>query len=40
VHLVGSKEALKWTQGDDALLVELPASLPTAHAAKGFFLRD
>ena len=33
VHLLGSKAALKWTQSDDALLVTLPASLPTAHAA-------
>jgi alpha-L-fucosidase len=33
VHLLGHKAALKWTQRDDALVVSLPAKLPTAHAA-------
>jgi alpha-L-fucosidase len=33
VHLLGNNEELKWTQRDDALVVVLPASLPTAHSS-------
>jgi alpha-L-fucosidase len=33
VRLLGSKAKLAWTQRDDALVVTLPARLPTAHAA-------
>ena len=29
VALLGSNAALKWTQQDDALVIALPASLPT-----------
>jgi alpha-L-fucosidase len=33
VRLLGSNAKLMWTQRDDALVVTLPAHLPTAHAA-------
>jgi alpha-L-fucosidase len=33
VHLLGNNEELTWTQRDDALVVVLPASLPTAHSS-------
>jgi alpha-L-fucosidase len=33
VSLVGSKESLRWKQQNDALVIDLPASLPTAIAS-------
>jgi alpha-L-fucosidase len=33
VHLLGSKAALKWTQGDDALEVTLPEGISIQHSA-------
>ena len=33
VRLLGSKETLSWTQEADALVIKLPAQLPSLHAA-------
>lgn len=33
VSLVGSEEKLTWSQDDDALVIQVPAKLPTEHAA-------
>jgi alpha-L-fucosidase len=33
VTLLGAKEPLRWKQQDDALVIDVPASLPTGIAS-------
>ena len=33
IQLLGSKEHLRWVQRADALVIDLPATMPTAHSS-------